>query len=159
MRQKYILYCQHTSQHSKKLEFYNNCKNDYKSSYYLDLTKKSNERKELVKFRIRNHKLSIEIGRFDQIPTEGRLCLTYGSNRIEDEVHFFFVCPKYSTLWDEFYRKIKYHLPNIKQLSPIEATIELMNSPNYFLNIQMLKFILSCLDFLYNLLSIQTNVT
>ena len=57
------------------------------------------------------------------------------------------------------YRKIKYHLPNIQQLSPIEANIELMNSPNYFVNIQVSKFMLSCLDFHNNLLSIQTDVT
>ena len=50
-------------------------------------------------------------------------------------------------------------LENIKQLSPIEATIELMNSPNYFVNIQILKFILLSLDFLNNILSIQTDVT
>ena len=34
MQQKYILYCQHTIQHSKKLEIYNNCKNDYTPSCY-----------------------------------------------------------------------------------------------------------------------------
>ena len=67
MQQKYILYCQHTIQHSEKLEFYNICKNDYTRSYYLDLTKKSNERKELVKFQISNHKLIIEIGRYCMI--------------------------------------------------------------------------------------------
>ena len=53
----------------------------------------------------------------------------------------------------------KYHLLNIKELSPIEATIKLMNSPNYFVNIQMFKFIFSCLDFCNNLLSMQTDVT
>ena len=78
----------------------------------------------------------IEIGRYDR---KERLCPTCGSNQIEDEIHFLFVCSKYSTLRDEFYRKIKYHLPNIKQLSSIEATKELMNSPIYFVNIPMMK--------------------
>ena len=41
MQQKYILYCQHTIQHSKKLKFYKNRKNDCTPSDYLDLTKKS----------------------------------------------------------------------------------------------------------------------
>ena len=33
-------------------------------SYYLDLTRKMNERKALLKFRIANHKLMFEIGRY-----------------------------------------------------------------------------------------------
>jgi len=44
-------------------------------------------------------------------------------------------------------------------LSTLEATKELMNSDNYFVNIQLLRFILSCLNLRNNLLSIQTNVT
>ena len=112
----------------------------------------------ISKFRASNHKLMIEIGRYDQIPREDRLCSICRCNQIEDEHHFLFVCPKYSILRDEFYRKIKYHLPNIKQLSPIKVTTELINSPNYFVNIQMLKFTLSCLDFC-NLLLIKTDVT
>ena len=64
MRHKYILHWQHFIQHSKKLEFYNTFKNEYTPSCYLELTSKLNERKELVKFRIGNHKLMIESGRY-----------------------------------------------------------------------------------------------
>jgi len=53
-------------------------------------------------------------------------------------------CPKYSSFRDRFYRKLEYHLPYIKRLSTLEATKELMNSDNYFVNIQLLRFILSC---------------
>ena len=65
-QQKYILYWQHTMQNSSKLEFFNTFKNDYTPSSYLGLTNKLSERKELVKFRIGNHKLRIETGRYDQ---------------------------------------------------------------------------------------------
>ena len=42
----------------------------------------------------------------------------------------------------------------------METTKELMNSPNYFVNIKMMKFILSGLDFRSNLLPpFQTDVT
>ena len=68
MQHKYILHWQHSIQHSKKLEFYNTFKNEYTPSCYLELTSKLNERKELVKFRIGNHKLMIETGRYSQIP-------------------------------------------------------------------------------------------
>ena len=53
-------------QNSSKLEFFNTFKNDYTPSSYLGLTNKLSERKELVKFRIGNHKLRIEAGRYDQ---------------------------------------------------------------------------------------------
>ena len=72
MQHKHILHWQHTIQHSKKLQFYNTFKNEYTPSY-LELTNKLNERKELVKFRIGNHKLMIETGRYSQIPRVTRL--------------------------------------------------------------------------------------
>ena len=104
MQQKYILYRQHTMQNSSKLEFFNTFKNDCTPSYYLGLTRKLNERK-LVKFRIGNHKLRIETGRYDQIPRVNRLCPLCKSNQIEDESHFLIYCNKYSTLRNEFYKK------------------------------------------------------
>ena len=48
--------------------------------------------------------------------------------------------------------------PNIQQMPPIEATKELMNSPNYFFRIQVMEFILSCLDFRNNLLYCNCNL-
>ena len=112
-----------------------------------------------MKFRIGNHKLLIETGRYSQIPRGNRLTPTCRSNQIEDEIQLLFHCPKYSIFRDRFYRKLGYHLPYIKQLSTLEATKELMNSDNYFVNIQLLRFILLCLNLCNNLLSIQTDVT
>ena len=87
MQHKYVLHWQHTIQHSKTLEFYNTFKNAYTPSCYLELTSKLNKRKELLKFRIGNHKLMIEAGRYSQMPRVNRLCPTCGSNQIEDEIH------------------------------------------------------------------------
>ena len=92
MQQKYISYRQHTIQTSSKLEFFNTFKNDYTPSSYLGLTSKLNERKEQVKFRIGNHKLRIETGRYDQIPRVNRLCPLFKSYQIEDESHFLTYC-------------------------------------------------------------------
>ena len=58
MKQEYISYCQNTLQHSQKLEFYRSFKTDHISSSYLDLARET----ALVKLRISNHKLMIEIG-------------------------------------------------------------------------------------------------
>ena len=154
MQQHYILHWQHTLQHSKKLEFYNTFKTEYTPSYYLDLTKKIINRKALVKLRIGSHKLMIESGGYDQIPRENRLCPSCRSNENEDETHFLFNCPKNSIQRDEFYNKVQFNVHNIKQLPPIEAINELMNSSNYFVNLQLMKFVLSCFDLRSKLLSI-----
>jgi len=82
MQPNYISYRQHTMQNSTKLEFFNTFKNDYTPSSYLSLTSKLSERKELVKFRIGNHKLRIETSRYDQIPRVNRLCPRRESNQI-----------------------------------------------------------------------------
>ena len=87
------------------------------------------------------------------------LHLVYMENQIEDEIHLHFHCPKYSIFRDRVYRKLEYHLSYIKRLSTLEAAKELMNSENYFVNIQLLRFILSCLNLRNNLLSIQSDVT
>ena len=65
IQQKYILHWQHTIQYSTKLEFYNSFKNEC-TPHYLQLTRKFNNRKELVKFIIHTvRKPMIETGRFD----------------------------------------------------------------------------------------------
>ena len=158
MEQKYILYCQHTMQNSIKLKFFNTFKNDCTPSSYLGLTSKLSERKELVKFRIGNHKLRIETGRYDQVPRVNRLCPICASNQIEGESHFFIYCNKYFILRNKFYKKIE-HIPTFKQLSSLQAIGELMTSSNRYINIQLAKFVSSCFELRNILLSNQTNVT
>ena len=64
----------------------------------------------------------------------------------EDEVHFLFQCPTSSMIRNKFYYEVKTLIPNITQL-PINILInELMNSPNYFINIQFIKYISACFD-------------
>ena len=154
MKQEYVSYWQHTLQHSRKLEFYRIFKTDYTPSSCLDLTRNTSERRALVKLRISNHKLMIEIGRYNQVSKDNRTCPICGSNQIEDETHFLFYCSKYSSIRNEFYKKIQFQLPNIKFLPINELIIELMNTSNYLINIHLIKFISSCFDFRNKLLSV-----
>ena len=131
MKQEYISYWQNTLQHSQKLEFYRSFKTDHTSSSYLDLTRGTAGRRALVKLRISNHKLMIEIGRYNQTTKDNRHCPFCGCNVIEDEVHFLFQCPTYSMIRNIFYYKVKTLIPDITEL-PINGLInELMNSSNY----------------------------
>ena len=83
----------HTIHHSKKLQFYSIFKHDYKISVYLDLTRNSTNRKDLVKLHTDNHKLMIETGRYDQTPHNNRFCPVFSSGINEDEFHFFLHSP------------------------------------------------------------------
>ena len=70
-----------------------------------------------------------------------------------------FHCTKYCTFKDEFYKKIENQIPNITQLPHMQATKKIMNSDNYYLNTQLMKFILRCLSLRNNLLSNESDGT
>ena len=82
----------HSVEHSKKLEFYKVFKDEYSTSDYLHQLRNFNERRNLVKFKISNHKLMIEQGRYqsDRIPRENRLCPLCKTNQVENESHSCF---------------------------------------------------------------------
>ena len=105
-----------TLQHSQKLEFYRSFKTYHTSSSYLDLTRGTAGRRALLKLRISNHKLMIEIGRYNQTTKDNRHCPFCGCNVMEDEVHFLFQCPTYSVIRNKFYYKVKTLIPNIALL-------------------------------------------
>ena len=95
MKQKYINKWRHSVNYTRKLEFYNTFKHCYEISSYLNLTRKTINRKALVKLLVSNHKLMIETGRYNQTPHDKSLCPVCDSNAIEDEIHFLCYCPKY----------------------------------------------------------------
>ena len=94
MKEKYISFWRHNLEHSKRLEFYKVFKGEYSTSDYLYQLRNFSERRNLVKFKIGNHKrmIMIELGRYqiDHVPRENRLCPLYKSKQIEDENHFLF---------------------------------------------------------------------
>ena len=61
---------------------------------YLTTIKNPNIRKTFTQFRISNHKLEIERGRYENIPREHRTCKMCDLGEIEDEFHFTFKCKK-----------------------------------------------------------------
>jgi hypothetical protein len=60
------------------------------------LTTIKNPSQSFTKFRISNHKLLIEYGRYQKIPRDKRHCKDIGA--VEDEFHFAFECPSYSSI-------------------------------------------------------------
>ena len=82
MREKYLSFWRHSLENSKKLEFYKTFKDEYSTSDYLYQLRRYYERQNFVKFKISNHKLMIEHGRYqiDHLPRENRLCPLCNSN-------------------------------------------------------------------------------
>ena len=70
---------------------------------------------------------------------------------MEDEVHLFLDCPKYSLIRNNLYNEVKTLIPNITPL-PVNVLInELIH--NYLNNIQFMKYISVCFDFRDELLT------
>ena len=65
-------------------------------------------RKEITKFRISNHRLNIEVGRYKNVVRQLRVCTLCDHNNIEDEFHFILKCPFYSDIWKLYnvYQKV-----------------------------------------------------
>ena len=93
-----------------------------------------------------------ETGRYDKISRCDRICPVCGLN-IEDEIHFLFHCPKYSSIRDDFFNKIDNRIPNYKHIPISTLIIQLMNATDYYLNKQLVQYVSSCLEMRDNLLS------
>ena len=63
---------------------------------YLHILSDFNQRKSFTKFRISNHKLKIETGRYSK-PLENRIREKCFSDEIESEEHLLLKCSFYST--------------------------------------------------------------
>lgn len=113
---------------------------------YIDICKDKTERSIISKLKLSAHTLAIEKGRYKNIERTNRVCLSCDGGHIEDEYHFFSVCPRYSSLRNEYYNKIKLKLPffsnckfNIKEIS------FLLNSKTEIVKLTA-RFIKSCLN-------------
>ena len=77
-----------TFDENSKLFLYNKLKNEIKLEDYLSTLK--NSRKILTKFRINDHNIEIEIGRYKKVPREQRICKA--CKVLDDEKHLFLHC-------------------------------------------------------------------
>ena len=79
-------------------------------SYHFQLPRlneRNSGRRKLVNLRIRNHKLLIELCRYNQ---------PFQSIKWKTKLAFSFCCPTYSLIRNNFYNEVKTLIPNITQL-------------------------------------------
>ena len=67
-------------------------------------SKNSDFRKLICKFRISDHALAVETGRYKNIPRENRLCNT--CNILDDEQHFLFDCTLNQNIRENYFHNI-----------------------------------------------------
>ena len=115
-------------------------------------------RKTLVKLRMSSNKLRIETGRYNNIHDE-RLCSLCSCDRIEDETHFLLDCLSFSSIRDMFFSKLEPKIPFLRLQSHETLLSHLMNSTDYFINIQLISFISSCFELRDKLVSRIINPT
>jgi len=89
----------------------------------------------LIRFRTRNHRLPIEIGNWERIPINERLCLT--CNKLGDEFQYLFECTIYDIERKQYLKRYYYNNPSTFKLQ------KLMSSEKDFIKCKLCKTILS----------------
>ena len=109
---------------NKKLKFYSSFRFGNKKYEFLDHVKYPLHRKIASKFRLGNHKLQIETGRFTvpKTPANIRYCLNC-KNLVEDEIHFLLKCTLYNDSRNEFFVKLADSYKIFTRLSDAEKII------------------------------------
>ena len=127
---------------SNKLKFFNIFKDNYETEPYLNVIDNFEQRRHFSKFRISNHKLEIEAGRYSNTKAEDRLCTVCDLSKIENEFHLLYHCPFYDDLRNEFYDKISH--PCQVNFSNLNLTSELFRSDDKDIIQYLSKYIYKC---------------
>ena len=107
-------------------------KNNLGKEFYLSDSNYEN-RKFISKFRIADHSLEIEHGRYKKSPCEQRLCSFYNLNEVDDEVHFFLKCDH-----NKLFRSNLLYDFNISNVNPYLDSLKAILNPENFRQIQSL---------------------
>ena len=85
---------------NKKLKFYSILKNETNYCEFINHIRNPEHRRVASKFRIGNHNLKIETGRFTipKTPEDLRICDHFNLNSVENEMRILFHCNLYDNL-------------------------------------------------------------
>ena len=131
---------------SSKLKFYNSIKHNYLQETYIDHIKNPKHRQILSKFRLSNHTLEIETGRYNNppVPAEKRTCLLCENSEIEDENHFLLYCKTFSLERKSFYDKILKTDPAFIGKTDSEKITHLFETNDKNIQSVLAKYIYDC---------------
>ena len=109
-------------------------KNDQQFEAYLKILSRKSYTS-LIKFRTGNHRLPVEVGRWDGIPYTERKCTLCEKNDIGDEFHYLQICPTFDTERKTLIKPYYFRRPNILKFR------ELLNTRNKNVLLKLSKFV------------------
>ena len=133
-----------------KLSTYFQHKRSFNFEKYLNL-KSKDDRVILAKFRISNHCLRVETGRYERkinshgkneiLPRCERICQYCTSGSTEDELHFLLECPLYNNSRGEFLNMIFKTYPNLALLNNADLLTWIMSNENPEFTVQLCQYL------------------
>ena len=86
---------------------------------YLSTVTDTKHRTTLTKYRLSEHSLAIETGRYKKswLPKEERSCQLCKENKVETELHFLTECTKLKPIRTKYFPKFKKKHPEFDQLT------------------------------------------
>ena len=112
---------------NSKLRTYKHLKSQIGFEEYINLIPNEKERISLTKFRLSNHQLMIEKGRYMNIDREQRFC-PLCTDSIEDEIHFLIECEAYKEKREKLFTDIQKDNSNFLLKNNLEKTKFLLSN-------------------------------
>jgi hypothetical protein len=113
---------------TSKLYIYSKIKSELKLENYLLFFSNFKMRQLFTKFRVSDHSLEIESGRYKNITREERICKNCNLNEIGDEYHFFLKCTANHSFRNNLFNKIILNKPDFIEEIPLNKIMFLLNS-------------------------------
>lgn len=95
-------------------------KDNFEHSQYIKLLSTKNC-KTLMRFRTRNTKLPVEVGRWHSVPLNERIC-TLCNKDLGDEYHYILVCEHFKPARSKYLRNYYYRNPNTQKFKYLMNT-------------------------------------
>ena len=127
-----------------KLRFYRLFKSSYSAETYLSNITSFKRRQILTKFRISNHKLRIETGRYSKEKISERVCSFCACDSPEDELHLLFKCKLYGNIRNTFFSFISSNSPKFISMSEGTRVQYLMSPQDFVLANSVARFLTDC---------------
>ena len=112
-----------------KLRTYKLFKTEYKVEEYVIKVKAVNQRSAMSRFRCGVAPITLEIGRFFNIPANERFS-NFCSDQVEDESHVILLCPLYNKIREELFIHASYISDDFMQMSGTEKIVFLFSDSN-----------------------------
>ena len=98
------------------MECYLALKREYRLADYLTTVTNIKNRTTLTKYRLSEHSLAIETGRYKKswLPKEERFCQLCKEDKVETELHFLTECTKLQPARTKYFPKFKHKHPEFE---------------------------------------------